>query len=150
MTWEVVAGDALYVAKPTNLDNWHDVQEFGDQSQAGEKFLDATTANTPSNESTILMLQSGEIKHVAISTSRNPTDVATVKIFKGASRGGSGKYAGGTQIGTDLSKVTGTLDRVYSNLTGFTFASGDRISVYLEKAPDSLYSPMVKLFIRYD
>lgn len=140
-------GDA---SVPTGLTEWHDVQEYGDQHNVGNKFLDVTTSSTPSNESSIIMLQGGEIEHVTISTSRNPADVGTVKIFKDATRGGAGAYAGGTQVGADLDKSAGDVNKVYTNLTGYTFAAGDKISVYLESNPDNLYQPVVKLFIRYD
>jgi len=99
------------------------------------------------------MIGSGEIVHVSISVScktNSPLDDATIKVVKNACYGGAGDLAGGTQIGTDLNKNNNQQTQFWTNLTGFTFAQGDVLSVYVEKNPDSLNKPYVRLYIRYD
>ncbi len=62
-------------------------------------------------------------------------------------------FSGGTQIGTDLEKTAGVLDKVFTDLTGFEFSAGDRISFYIKQGQigaGAAEEPVVRLFVQYD
>lgn len=130
----------------SDIKGFNDVQEFY-ATGGGDKFLQINKSRT--NEATMLALRDGEVVHLTIDTVKEPTSAAIIKIVLNATDGGAGQLSGGTQVGADIDKTSGSLSQVKLNLSGYTFSAGDRISVYIEKNPDKLYRPLVRLFIKY-
>jgi hypothetical protein len=130
-----------------------DVWGYGDDSTVKNKFLVCGVNNHNSRGGTYLALYSGRVIHVSISTESVPETNWFVQIIEGAIKGLPGIHEGGTQIGTDLEKDAGVLDKIHYNLTGFTFSQGDRIAVYAKagtlRGGDAV-EPVVRLFVVYD
>jgi len=136
----------------SGVTNWHEAIEFGEGSTISNKFMKSSYSNHTSLDSTALALTDGQVVHVTISTEKDPTNNWFVQVIINGVKGGAGQFAGGTQIGTDLEKPTAVLDKVYTNLTGFTFSTGDRIQVYAKEGTlggKSAVEPVVRLFVRY-
>ncbi len=105
----------------SGLSNWSEIVEFGDGGRdAKNKFLKSAYSNHTSLDSTALALADGEVVHVTISTEEDPTNNWFVQVITNAQKGVAGTYGGGIQIGTDLEKPTAVLDKVHTDLTGFT------------------------------
>lgn len=137
----------------SGFDSFSEVIEFGEGGIIANKFMKSSYSNHTSLDSTALALGSGEVVHATISTEQDPTNNWFVQIIVNAIKGGAGQFAGGTQIGTDLEKPTAVLDKVYTNLTGYSFSAGDRIQVYAKEGTlgaKSAVEPVVRLFVRYD
>lgn len=63
------------------------------------------------------------------------------------------QFSGGVQVGADIEKPEGVLDKAFTNLTGYEFAAGDRIAVYIKKGSppkDEAKEPIIRLYLQYD
>ena len=138
------------IAPPSTVGGYHDILTFGGTGVVKNKFLNNGANSYTGSDSAPLALSSGEIVHATISTEGDNNFI--LQIVKNATKGGSGAFAGGTQVGTDISKPEGVVDHIAKVLTGFTFNTGDRIATYIKKGTGqgSAASPVVRLFIRYD
>lgn len=137
----------------TGFGAYSDVLEFGDSGTVGNKFLKSSYSNHTSVDSTAIAIGSGEVVHCTISTEQDPTNNFFLQIVINATKGGAGDLAGGTQIGTDLEKPTAILDKLHTDLTGYSFSVGDRIQVRVKEGTlggKKAVEPVVRLFVRYD
>lgn len=137
----------------TGIGNYDDVIEFGESGNVGNKFLKSSYSNHTSVDSTALALGSGEVVHVTISTEQDPINDWFLQVIINATKGGSGIFAGGTQIGADLVKPTAVLDKVYTDLIGYSFSASDRIQAYVKEGTlgsRKAVEPVVRLFVRYN
>ncbi len=144
---------SINIGGGTGFGGFTDVVEFGDSGTVGNKFLKSAYSNHTSVDSTAIALSAGEVVHVTIATEQNPTNNWFLQVVTNATKGGAGALAGGTQIGADLEKTTGVLDKVYTNLTGYNFSAGDRIQAYVKEGTlggKRALEPVVRLFVRYD
>lgn len=130
-----------------------DVLEFGDDGSVKDRFLNNAANDHKSFDSSPLALNSGQVVHVSISTEKDAANNWYLQVIKNAVKGGAGVFAGGTQIGTDIEKPAAQLDILVENLSGFTFAKGDRIAAYAKKgetAAGEASEPVIRLFVCYD
>lgn len=137
----------------TGFGSYSDVMEFGEGGSISNKFMKSSYSNHTSLDSTAIALGDGEVVHATISTEKDATNNWFVQVITNGVRGGAGQYADGTQIGADLEKPTTVLDKVYTDLTGYSFSAGDRIQVYAKEGTlgaKSAVEPVVRLFVRYD
>lgn len=144
---------SIEVGAGIGFGRYSDVIEFGEGVKIKNRFMHSSYSNHTSLDSTALALGDGEVVHVTISTEQSPTNNWFVQIITNAVKGGTGQFANGTQIGTDLEKPTAVLDKIYTNLTGYNFSAGDRIQVYVKEGTlgtKEAIEPVVRLFVRYD
>ena len=133
--------------------NFDDVMVYGDTGLVSNKFLGNASNNQLSSNSSPIALHDGEITGLTISTESDSTANFYMIVVINAIKNGGGSLSGGTQIGVDLEKPSGSLDYFYSALTGINFAQGDRISVYIKKGNVGLKKarePVVRLFLKYN
>jgi len=132
---------------------YNDVLEYGESGTIANKFMKSSYSAHTSLDSTAIALAAGEVVHATISTEKEATNNWFVQVIINGVKGGSGQFAGGTQIGADIEKTTAVLDVVYTNLTGYSFSAGDRIQVYAKEGTlgnKDAVEPVVRLFVRYD
>lgn len=143
------AGGDDHISKPTGIDYWHEAISFSEAGSAGDSFLKVQNSLT-SNDSTYVALVAGRVIHASVSVSKNITEDSKIVIIKNASESGNGNYAGGTPIGSDLIKNANAYYQIWTDLSGYTFAAGDRLSVYIKNDPFGLDSPVVRIYLKYD
>ena len=139
------------ISPPSTVGGYHDVYTFGSNGRSVKnKFLNNGANSYTGSNSAPLALTSGEVVGATISS--GGTNNFILQVVANAVTGGSGAFAGGTQIGTNISKPDGVDDHIERPLTGFTFNAGDRISAYIKKGSGTgkAVAPVVRLFIRYD
>lgn len=137
----------------TSFGSYDDVLEYGDSGTIKNKFMKCAYSAHTSLDSTSIALGDGEVVHATISTEKDATNNWFVQVIINGVKGGSGQYAGGTQIGSDIEKTTAVLDKVYTDLTGYDFSAGDRIQVYVKEGTlgsKDAVEPVVRLYVRYD
>lgn len=147
--------DMLFSGSSANFD---DVMHFGESGSIDNKFIKSSLTNHTSLDSTFVAPFAGQVVNATISTEKDPLNNFFVQVIKGAIKGvGSSPFYGGAQIGTDLEKTSGAtnsfLDKVYTNLTGYTFSAGDRIAVYIKKGTlgnMDATEPAISLYVKYD
>jgi hypothetical protein len=129
----------------------------------GNAFIWSSHTDQSSADSTYVAIKSGHIQNIAISTEDKEDNNFFVQIVKGAIKGNpTAPFQGGSQVGVDIEKPSGVaaadLDKVYLDLPTllsdpFTFAAGDRISVYVKKGTDGTglaTQPSITLYAKYD
>jgi len=137
----------------SNFFGYNDVLEYGDDGDVKDKFLNNGGNDHHGIDSAPLMISSGEVTHITISTEKNPNDTVIIQVITNAKKGGSGQFSGGTQIGINLETTVGQLDELFKNLTGFNFNAGDRLAIRLKKGTNGggrAHDPLVRVFVRYD
>jgi hypothetical protein len=154
ITGKTLTIDGSGISNPgsSGLGEWSEIFEFGDSSSVRNKFLKSSGTNHTSLDSTTIALAAGEVVHVTISTEEDATNNWFVQIITNAIKGGVGTYGGGTQIGANIEKPTAVLDKVYTDLTGYSFAAGDRIAVYVAEGTlgsKDAVEPLVRVYVRY-
>ena len=149
------ATDSFKLINPKTLigDNYGATVDFCASGSNKNKFINSSITNASSVNSTFVAPSDGEIIAVAISTKSNSDTNWYLQIILNATKDGSGTFSGGTQIGADIEKPTGTLDHSVESLTGYSFSKNDRIAAYIKggnQGGGKAWEPAITLYVRYN